>query len=66
MAKRGYNLRLEPDLLKSMKRLHKALRPELSFNMYIEMKIEEKMIEEQERLMEKIRKQRDDPGFLQV
>jgi len=66
MVKKGYNLRLEPDLLAAMHRLHKTLRPELSFNRYIEMKIKEKMVEEQKRLMEKLRKQRDDPGFLQV
>lgn len=66
MKRLGYTLRLKPDLLKAMKTLHKALRPELSFNMYIEMKLEEKMFEEQEKFTERLRKLKDDPGYMKV
>lgn len=66
MARQFCGFRFKPDLLKAMKNLHKALRPELSFNKYIEMKIEEKMIEEQEKLTERLRKLKDDPGYMKV
>jgi len=67
MARREpYKFRLKPDLLKSMKMLHKALRPELSFNMYIEMRLEEKMVEEQKKLVEMLEKQRSDPGYFDI
>lgn len=66
MARQQYKFRFKPELLTAMKRLHEALRPDLSFNKYIEMKIEEKMIEEQERLVRIIKKREDDPGYLVI
>lgn len=66
MARKRYTLRLKPDLLKAMKMLHASVRPDLSFNIWVEMKLEEKMVEEQKKLIEKLKKQKDDPGYLEV